>query len=47
MNQTVRHAVEVAVDNDVIVDVDPRGGPIAVLIAFGRQRENARKIVER
>ena len=29
MNQPVRHGIEVAVDGDVVVDVDPRHEPLA------------------
>ena len=46
MNQAVGHAVEVAVGDHVIVDVDAGRGPVAVLIALGGQGAQSR-LVER
>src|ERR1700756_815434 len=38
LDQRVRHAVEVAVEGDVIVDVHAGSGPLAHVEPFGRQR---------
>ena len=37
-SELVRHAVQVTIDLDVIVDIDPNGFPLRELIAFRRQR---------
>src|ERR1700751_1169713 len=40
----IRHAVQVAIDLDVIVDIDPNSFPLCELIAFRRQRLQRRGI---
>jgi hypothetical protein len=44
LHEPVRHAVEMAFEDDVIVDVDAGGGPVAVLVAFDGQRAQGRFI---
>ena len=38
LHQRVGHAVEVGVEDDMVVDVDSRVGPLAHVERFGRQR---------
>src|ERR1700722_10139466 len=38
LNQRVRHAVEVGVEGDVVIDVHACAGPLAHVEPFGRQR---------
>ncbi len=38
LHQVVGHAVEVRVEGDVVVDVDPGAGPLAQIERLGRQR---------
>src|ERR1700760_2612151 len=42
--ELIRHAVQVAIDLDVIVDIDPNSFPLCELIAFRRQRLQRRAI---
>ena len=44
MDELVRHAVEVTVDLDVVVDADPARFPLGQDVATGRQRPERRPV---